>query len=139
LRSYFKDINRILDANINRLKEGLRVCEEIARFILNSRSLTSELKSLRHRVDSLTHRLPRNLKLLKARNSLEDIGRNIHHPNELKRKNYTDIFLANMQRIKESIRVLEEFSKLIDTDIALQFKKIRYSAYELEKKILRKL
>jgi len=139
LRSYSKDINRIIDANINRLKEGLRVCEEITRFILNSRNLTSDFKSLRHKVDTLTKRLPVNLNLLEARNSLADIGRNIHHLKEFKRKNYADIFLANSQRCKESIRVLEEFTKLIDTSTALQFKKMRYSLYELEKKVLNKL
>ena len=139
MRSYSKDINRIIDANINRLKEGLRVCEEITRFILNSRNLTSDFKSLRHKVDTLTKRLPVNLNLLEARNSLADIGRNIHHLKEFKRKNYADIFLANSQRCKESIRVLEEFTKLIDTSTALQFKKMRYSLYELEKKVLNKL
>ena len=41
---------RILDANSNRSREGLRVCEEVARFVLNSHPLTKDLKRLRHAI-----------------------------------------------------------------------------------------
>jgi len=126
-------VNRIIDANINRLKEGLRVCEEITRFILNNRSLTLELKKIRHEIDSLSSSLvPRSL-LLKERSAREDVGR-LLRGNELKRDSLKDIFFANIQRSKESIRVLEEFSKLININSALKFKRIRYKVYEIEKK-----
>ena len=133
-----KIINRIIDANINRTKEGLRVCEEVARFILNSRTLTAELKRIRHKIDIIFKLLPSPITLYKERESLKDVGRNIY-ANELKRRNYRDVFLANMQRVKESIRVLEEFSKLNSSNIAIEFKKIRYSIYELEKKVIKKI
>jgi thiamine-phosphate pyrophosphorylase len=132
------NINRIIDANINRAKEGLRVCEEISRFILTSRSLTVQLKKCRHKVDVFLKKLSPPNTLLRGRNSRKDIGFNIY-VNELKRKNYRDILFANLQRVKESIRVLEEFSKLRDTRIAVGFKKLRYDIYELEKKIIRKI
>ena len=126
-------VNRIIDANINRTKEGLRVCEEITRFILNNRSLTLELKKIRHEVDSATRGLaPRN-ELLKERLAQEDVGRNIH-AHELKRDSLKDIFFANIQRAKESVRVLEEFSKLVNLKSALKFKMVRYKIYALEKK-----
>ena len=126
--------NRIIDANINRAKEGLRVCEEITRFILESRQLTSELKKIRHRIDALTKKLPLNsTDLLKGRESRRDVGKNIYI-NELKRKTLPDIFFANIQRVKESIRVLEEFTKLINRNIAVGFKQIRYDIYEIEKR-----
>lgn len=131
-------VNRIIDANINRTKEGLRVLEEISRFILNSRSLTFRFKSIRHRIDGLFKRLPEKTILLKERDSLTDVGRNIYI-NELKRGNFADIFFANIQRIKESVRVLEEFSKLKNIKIAVQFKKIRYELYDIEKKVTRKM
>lgn len=131
-------INRIIDANINRTKEGLRVCEEIARFILNNRSLTAELKSIRHNIDSLTKRLPSHIKLLKERNSLKDIGKE-SSADELSRTSAKDIFCASIQRLKESIRVLEEFSKLSDKKAALGFKEIRYKIYAIEKKSLKKI
>ena len=132
------NINRIIDANINRLKEGLRVLEEIARFHLSNYKFTSELKNLRHRIDTLLKNLPATIKLIKQRDASRDIGKNIY-ANELKRKDVRDIFFANMQRAKESVRVLEEFSKLININIAVGFKKIRYRIYELEKKIAQKI
>jgi thiamine-phosphate pyrophosphorylase len=133
-----KNINRIIDANVNRTKEGLRVCEEIARFILESRNLTSEFKRIRHKIDPAFKYFPVNTVLIKERESLSDVGRDIYI-NELKRKNYKDIFFANIQRVKESIRVLEEFSKLFNKNTAIKLKRIRYSIYEIEKKSAKKI
>ena len=133
-----KTINRIIDANINRAKEGLRVCEEITRFILNSPRLTSEFKKIRHGIDKVVKCLPASIDLLRERKSLKDVGRNIYI-NELERKNFQDIFFANIQRVKESIRVLEEFTKLINKNLAIQFKKVRYDIYEIEKDAARRI
>lgn len=127
-------INRIFDANINRLKEGLRVCEEIARFILNSPVLTKKLKGIRHKVDTAAKKLPPKISLIKERDSSKDVGRNIQL-NELKRSNCADILFANIQRVKESARVLEEFGKLYNKSAAIKFKNIRYSVYDIEKKL----
>jgi hypothetical protein len=133
-----KGVDRIIDANLNRAHEGLRVCEEIARFILNSRVFTSELKNARHQV-SLIARSERIFDhLIRQRKSLEDPGKEIYG-HELKRKDCRDIFFANMQRAKESIRVLEEFSKLKSAHSAIRFKRIRYQIYEIEKKIAQRL
>lgn len=131
-------IYRILDANINRLKEGLRVIEEITRFILEDKSSTSALKQLRHKVDDLSKGLPANVQLIQQRDITKDIGRNLHIC-EFKRKDVSDIFFANIQRAKESLRVLEEFAKLKDKNTAIGFKKIRHRVYELEKKIAGKI
>ena len=126
-------INRIIDANLNRAKEGLRVCEEITRFMLNNRKLTSQFKTIRHNLDGIAKGLAVNsFELLSQRQSISDVGKQIY-VNELKRKNVRDIFLANMQRVKESIRVLEEFTKLINKNTAIKFKKLRYDTYEVEK------
>ncbi len=126
-------VDRIIDANLNRLKEGLRVIEEIARFILEKSALNTELKSLRHKVEAIASSSFIRNNLLAQRNSSGDIGRLIK-ASELKRKDSADIFFANIQRIKESLRVLEEFSKLQNSRVALQFKKLRYRVYEIEKK-----
>lgn len=133
-----KAILRIIDANINRAKEGLRVCEEISRFVLNSPRQTLSFKKVRHRIDSLAGRLAGKKGLFTAREASLDVGKKIY-VNELKRKNLGDIFFANIQRVKESIRVLEEFAKLRDRPAAVNFKKIRYELYELEKKISPKI
>lgn len=118
--------------------EGLRVCEEVARFILNNQSLTSKLKEIRHKINAILKRLPRKTELLCARDSQKDVGRDIYI-NELRRSNYQDIFFANIQRVKESIRVLEEFSKLMDKKTAIEFKRLRYGIYGLEKRAAEKI
>ncbi len=127
-----KNIYRILDANINRAKEGLRVCEEVTRFLINSRPLTLEFKKARHKIDSVIRLLSAQAFLFKERKAWADVGKNIY-VQELERKDFKDIFFANIQRVKESIRVLEEFSKLINRNSAIEFKKLRYRMYEIEK------
>lgn len=140
MQSYSKlnSVNRIIDANINRAKEGLRVCEEISRFLLNSRNLTKEFKEIRHKIDGILKQIFAQEYLLRARKSLQDVGMNIY-ANELKRKDVRDIFFANIQRIKESIRVLEEFSKLQKKGIAVKLKRLRYDIYEIEKKAAKRI
>lgn len=114
------------------------MCEEIPRFIINDRALTGEFKKIRHRIDSIVKRLP-VLELLKERESVKDVGRALHQKLEYKRSDFQDIFFANIQRVKESIRVLEEFAKLYNRKASLEFKKVRYSIYELEKKAVKKI
>ena len=39
---------RIIDANLNRIGEGLRLLEDLARLLLNDATLTQQLKTMRH-------------------------------------------------------------------------------------------
>ena len=126
-----------MDANLNRATEGMRVCEEVVRFIINDRQLTAQFKNSRHQFFKLFDLLMRE-KFIKKRDSEQDVGRNLLR-GELKRNDYQEIFFANMQRVKESIRVLEEFYKLIDLKVVIKLKRIRYRAYEIEKKVALKL
>lgn len=134
-----KGFNRIIDANINRCKEGLRVCEEVARFVLQNQGLTAQFKKIRHEIDSLSPKIADLKSRLQERKAYSDVGRQIKSFAELKRKDFGDIFFANIQRVKESVRVLEEFVKLKDSKIALNFKYIRYRIYELEKATAKKI
>ena len=131
-------IYRVIDANLNRAKEGLRVCEEITRFILNDSKLTSNFKNLRHKINNHIRGLGNFSLLIKERESKKDAGRRLLNKSEVKRSDFKDIFSANIQRVKEALRVLEEFTKLDDVDIALDLKQIRYDIYELEKKVIKK-
>ncbi len=130
---------RIIDVNLNRSQEGLRVCEDIMRFILNDRKMLRSFKSLRHKVGMLAKRTyshlggGNRLMVLKSRNVKRDVGK-ITTYREGRRKNIGDVFRANIQRVKESLRVLEETSKLLDRRISQSFKTIRFRVYELEKK-----
>lgn len=132
------NIYRIIDANLNRSKEGLRVCEEIARFILDNRKFTALFKKIRHQIDGLAGKICPVSVLLGQRRSDSDVGR-FNCRLELKRANCKDIFWANIQRVKESLRVLEEFGKLADLSAARAFKQLRYKVYEIEKKSFKKI
>ena len=105
-----RGIKRIMDANCNRILEGLRVCEEITRFILDDGKLTARLKRARHLICAAMGSLGDRSELLASRSADTDVGKKITLGLETKRGNYRDIFFANIQRVKESIRVLEEFS-----------------------------
>lgn len=133
-----KDILRIIDANLNRSREGLRVCEEIARFVLNSRALTSDLKDARHKISAILKKLDGRAVSL-SRNAQDDVGRCSCLASEMKRADIADIFNANMQRVKESMRVLEEFFKLIDKKSSVSFTALRFKIYEVEKNAARKI
>ncbi len=132
-----KDLFRIIDANLNRSREGLRVCEEIARFILEDVKLTGEFKNLRHRISRSTKKFPGSYgALLESRLTQGDVGRKVL--NKAGRKNYKDLFLANIQRVKESLRVLEEFAKIFNRSLSKSFTRLRFQVYELEKKTIAK-
>jgi thiamine-phosphate pyrophosphorylase len=128
---------RILDANFNRCREGLRVSEEVARFILGDKALTARLKSVRHEVGACLQCLPMS-RLVSARDVRGDVGKG---PSRLEagRKDAQGLFLANIQRSKEALRVLEETSKFIDESISKKLKKVRFRVYAIEKRALPKL
>jgi len=128
-------IKRILDANINRAVEGLRVLEEIARFILEDRKTTNELKKLRFEIRLLVKRLILSESHLIGRKIQSDVGKDLYTQSEAQRKTIIDIFLANAKRVEEAVRVLEEFSKLINPSCGKDFKNIRFKIYDLEKRI----
>ena len=129
-----KQLLRIVDANFNRAKEGLRVCEDVARYGYDRQTVTREFKNIRHQLTGAVSSLE-ILDLLKARDIEGDVGRG-STTSEFKRQNLNDIFYANAQRVKESLRVLEEVTKLLDASCARKIKGLRYKTYALEKKII---
>ena len=122
---------RMVDANFNRAKEGLRVCEDVCRYGFNRKSLTKQLKGQRHALTSAVELL-KFKELLTARDIEADVGRS-STKSEFKRENLSDVFYANAQRVKESLRVLEEVTKLLDPRCARKLKELRYQFYALEK------
>ena len=129
---------RIIDANLNRVKEGLRVCEDISRFGLDSVQTTAQFKQIRLRISGAIQLLGIGAsELLKSRNIQKDVGKKTAKA-ELLRRNFQDVFFANIQRVKESIRVLEEFTKIYNRKASRYFKNIRYSIYHLEKLVIAK-
>ena len=119
-----------MDANLNRLREGIRVVEDILRYKENNKLLASKLKELRHGVQTSDTK-----ELLAHRDSINDVLK-ASTKNEQKRKDIDSIIIANLKRAQESARVLEELYKLKDIEESEKFKAIRYELYVLEKEIL---
>lgn len=134
------DVYRILDANLNRAREGLRVCEDVTRFTLDSKALSKELKALRHGIALGMRSMPSGIEMLiQSRDTENDVGKDSKRASEMKRTDATDIFMANIQRVKESLRVLEEFSKIVDRRLAIRFRRIRFKTYDIEKRTIKRL
>lgn len=127
---------RILDANLNRSREGLRVCEDLARFVLKNKYLTGEFRRLRHRLSN-TVKLFGFSELLEARNSTGDIGKILSYAKY--KRDVRDIFFANIQRAKESVRVLEELSRVQNTNLSRRIRTIRFRLYHLEKMVYERI
>ena len=124
-------LNRVLDANANRAREGLRVLEDAARFILDEASLASELKGLRHEITAHSTALMGGF-TSSARDTEGDVGTHGDLPSECSRPNIVSVVEAAGHRAAEALRALEEFAKVIDVEHALAFEKVRYRIYDLE-------
>jgi thiamine-phosphate pyrophosphorylase len=125
-----KELLRVIDANLNRLKEGIRVIEDIMRYSYNNKELSSKLKKLRHlAVLDITK------ELLTYRDSINDVLKQ-STKTELNRVDLQHILLANFKRAEESCRVLEEVFKLNNNSDSEKFKQIRYELYNLEKEVI---
>ena len=134
-----KNIYRIIDANLNRAREGIRVTEEVARLYFDDARLSSKFKKLRHDLTRVAKKSFDQKKLLSFRDSEKDVGADSMGSLEKKRADLNSIVQANLRRSQEATRVLEEFGKLICPDSAKSFKRIRFRLYTLEQKILRLL
>jgi len=134
----YKRVYRVIDVNLNRAREGLRVCEDVARFILSGKDLAKKIRSIRQ---SITRTIKVNPEIFRqaisCRDTNTDFGRQADYL-EKKRDSVSDTFAANFQRAKEAARALEEFTKLIDKNISNKFKRIRFRIYSLEKETFKK-
>jgi thiamine-phosphate pyrophosphorylase len=124
-------INRILDANLNRAREGLRIIEEWLRFGLNNPNLSQKCKEMRASLASY-----HSLELKISRDTPQDTGTTLTHPQEEQRKDIQALLQANIARVQEALRVLEEYGKLSNPEMGKTFKQMRYQVYTLESELL---
>jgi thiamine-phosphate pyrophosphorylase len=127
-------ILRILDANANRAREGLRVVEDYCRFVLDDAELSSAIKRMRHDVTDQMNAMGTASALLEARDSESDVGAS--EPEPTAQPAVADVVMANIKRAQEALRCLEDYSKALDAARSEMFKKIRFELYALEKKLL---
>lgn len=128
---------RALDANCNRAREGFRVAEDVARFVLNDQRLLERIKRLRHGVTAAERSLFRSRRIrLAARDVGKDLGKSSREKGEKVRTSPGELLKANLKRAQEALRSLEEFSKLLKSPAAGRFKKLRYECYKIEEECL---
>ncbi len=134
-------IYRILDAAINRASEGLRVVEDFLRMVIADAHLSRQLKELRHELTDAVAGIESEQRMA-ARDSERDVGREIQTAAEYQRgeagtsSQSTSLVQANLARVQQALRSIEEFSKTIDAEVAKQVEQLRYRTYTIEKAIL---
>ena len=131
-----KEMNRLLDANINRVSEGIRVVEDVARFVYNQKEFSKELREKRHYLRKLF--IQKDNDFLNSRDTKKDVGIEITKDSLLdKKSNIKHVVLGNFKRIQEGLRSIEEISKIsCDYSISKEVEALRYSFYNLEKEFM---
>jgi thiamine-phosphate pyrophosphorylase len=135
LEATSRQMLRIIDANLNRVGEGLRFLDDIARLLLNDATLTQQLKTMRH--DIIMGDWSFHQQLLQTRDSESDVGAYLE---EEKQRELPTAVVANARRVQESLRTLEEIAKIPDTKLnSEKFKQARFSLYKIEQNLFSKL
>lgn len=123
---------RILDANLNRAREGLRTAEEFARLGLNAVAAAAKLKEARRHIEACVAELGGLADaMLAARDIAGDVGLR-PLADDVTRAKPQDIARAALKRTQEALRVVEEFCQLHSRTAAACAAKARYAAYEAE-------
>ena len=100
-------IFQIIDANLDRAREGLRVLEDWARFGLGENECVKKIKNFRQILGK------HHLEVYKqSRNYVEDECKGLTHQEQINRKTPEQIICSNSARVQEALRVIEEFSRL---------------------------
>jgi thiamine-phosphate pyrophosphorylase len=128
---------RLLDANRNRAMEALRTLEDIGRFVIEDSALAAGVKGLRHDLLAALRLLPAAW-LASNRSAAADVGRTNETVSEYQRSGLGDVAAAAASRLAESLRVIEEASKVIDPTIARSVERLRYRSYDLGAAIVRR-
>jgi len=126
---------RILDANLNRAREAARVAEEYARFVLDAPGPAGRLKGVRHALRSMAEVLG-PARLLAARDTPGDVGTRLSARAESERVGSAGVALAAFKRLQEALRVIEEYAKVEEAEVASKAEGLRYEAYALESELL---
>ena len=129
------DAGRIVDVNLNRARESLRILDDYCRFVLNDPFLNKTVKQLRHDLVRVANRLPTRT-LLGSRDTTADVGTSITTKSETTRRDAKQVAAINAKRLQESLRSVEEYGKIFGPEFAKAIEAIRYRAYTLERIIV---
>ena len=123
---------RLLDANANRAREGFRILEDTARFVLDKPEAAKALRGMRHGVDELVRKHYKQL--LSARDVAHDSGRsNAAKPYK---GGLAVLVAANFKRCEEALRVLEEYGRVMSSGAVKKAQALRFEVYKWDKKLM---
>ena len=124
-------ISQIIDANLDRAREGLRVLEDWARFGLGNEDFVIRIKNFRQILGK------NHLEIYKlSRNHIEDQCKGLSHFEQINRNSASKIISSNSARVQEALRVIEEFSRNHNNQLSKIASEIRYEIYSLEIELL---
>ena len=134
---------RIIDANANRAREGIRTSEDYIRFGLGDVAWARRLKSIRGSITQILRGLFSDNDLVGSRNSRSDPGRPENSPLSSPQPNgivnpvepvEADRAIAHrgLKRAQEAIRVLEEYLRSAHPAASAEMASHRFSLYEVE-------
>src|SRR5258708_5650939 len=123
---------RLLDANANRAREGLRIIEDTARFVLDKPKAAKAIRTLRHGLDELLRSHYKTLLL--ARDVTHDSGRT--NAAKAYKGGLGALLAANFKRCEEALRVLEEYGRVMSPKAVKGAQSIRFKVYQWETKLL---
>ena len=127
---------QIVEANLNRLREGIRVVEESFRYAKDFQASFRKLRELRHKLGRLEDKLRRKLhpELFLARNLSTDTHAFCEEAQPAGLPGKFNILTANLKRAQEASRNLEEYLKALElSSESNAFRKIRFEIYEFER------
>lgn len=122
---------RILDANLDRAREGIRIIEEWCRFGLDNSEMAHECKELRQELAQW-----HGNELRMSRDTPADVGTELSHSQEENRESLEQVIQVNFCRVEEALRVLEEYGKVYHGGMGVAVKQMRYRVYTLESNLL---
>ena len=115
---------QIIDANINRVSEGLRVIEDYSRFIACDKPITDQLAQIRKKINRSEQNKTKHL-------LSREIGTDMRAKEKpTVRSSIKETLVANFKRVEEGLRVLEEYTG------ASLYNEARYDVYMLEKTVV---
>lgn len=129
-------LERLVDANANRVREGLRTLEDLARFVMDAPEAARDLKGVRHEVTAAVDRLLGPMSMV--RDTAGDVGTTNSTAGELARPGLVSVAEAAGGRVAEGCRSLEEAAKVLDAGgrIATAIQSARYAAYDLASEVV---
>jgi thiamine-phosphate pyrophosphorylase len=120
-------IHQIIDANLDRAREGLRVLEDWARFGVGENDCVAKIKNYRQILGK------NHLEIYKqSRNHIEDQCKGLTHQEQINRGSPAQIISSNAGRVQEALRVIEEFSRVHNHELSKIASEIRYEIYTIE-------